>query len=93
MNIEDFKTIVAGYQVGDELRLEELCREWNQEVDAFDLEEVENGYREQIEELENLAEARLEEIEDLTKTLEAAEQELASQTEMVKVLRQALQEG
>lgn len=100
MNIEDFKGIVADYQVGDELRLEALCSAWNREIDQADRDEIRDGYREQIEELENLAQARLEEIEALAKQLENNElvlagyrNELAKQNEIIKVLRQALQEN
>ena len=100
MNIEDFKKIVAGYQVGDELRLEVLCSAWNREADNAATEELLSDFREQIDDLEDLAHYRLEEIEALTKQLKNAEQELAGyrqelakQNELIKVLRQALQEG
>jgi hypothetical protein len=93
VNIEDFKKIVAGYQVGDELRLEVLCSTWNREADNAAAEVL-------LSDLEDLARARLEGIEALTEQLENAEEvlagyrhELAKQNELIKALRQALQEG
>jgi chromosome segregation ATPase len=100
VNIEDFKKIVAGYQVGDELRLEVLCSTWNREADNAAAEELLSDFRDQIGDLEDLARARLEGIEALTEQLENAEEvlagyrhELAKQNELIKALRQALQEG
>ena len=40
MNIEDFKAKVAQFQVGDELKLEELCAEWNKDADLYDQEDT-----------------------------------------------------
>ncbi len=60
MHIEDFKAKVAQFQVGDELKLEELCAEWNEEADRLAAQEaeeaqerMEDGYLDRIEELEN----------------------------------------
>jgi hypothetical protein len=41
MNIEDFKKIVAGYEIGDELKLEELCAKWNEDLIAKLKEQLE----------------------------------------------------
>ena len=93
MNIEDFKGIVADYQVGDELKLEALCSAWNREVDRFEQEEVETQLRDRIAELEN-------QLENNEQVLAGYRNELVKQNEMlvrldqrVAVLRQALQEG
>jgi hypothetical protein len=100
MNIEDFKKTVAGYKVGDELKLEVLCSAWNREADNIAVEELLSDFRERIGGLEDLAHVRLKEIEDLTKKLENAEEALAGyRSELdrkngtIKVLREALQEG
>lgn len=86
MNIEDFKKIVAGYEIGDELKLEALCYTWNIDADRFEQEEVENQLRDRIAELEN-------QLENNEQVLTGYRNELAKQNEMIKVLRQALSEG
>lgn len=80
MNIEDFKKIVAGYEIGDELKLEALCSEWNEEADRFEQEEVENQLRDRIAELEN-------QLENNELVLAGYRSELANQNEVVKMLR------
>ena len=83
MHIEDFKAKVAQFQVGDELRLEELCAEWNEEVDRLAAEEAqertEDGYLDQIEALEDkVAELKEtvrykeEEVDELKRELKRA---------------------
>jgi predicted RNase H-like nuclease (RuvC/YqgF family) len=73
MHIEDFKAKVAQFQVGDELKLEELCTEWNKEVDRLAAEEqeerVEEGRRDRLEELEKTVMELEDEIDELKREL------------------------
>jgi hypothetical protein len=62
MNIEDFKKIVAGYEIGDELKLEELCAKWNEDLDRSEQEEREEVLYGRIRELEELLQKREDEI-------------------------------
>ena len=87
MHIEDFKAKVAQFQVGDELKLEELCAEWNEEADRLAAEEAEKaqerageGYLDQIEALEN-------EVDGLKETLNYREKEIGRLEGELKRLR------
>ena len=61
MNIEDFKTKVAELHIGDELKLEELCAEWNACIPEEPCTEC--------SELERELEAAEDEVERLQATL------------------------
>ena len=80
MHIEDFKAKVAQFQVGDELRLEELCAEWNEEVDLEYQEEKENMLLDQMKDLEN-------KVDGLKGTLAYKEKEIGRMEGELKRLR------
>jgi chromosome segregation ATPase len=54
MLIEEFKERVAGFQVGDELKLEALCDEWNEELTDSDVEMFRDLLAEETERAEQL---------------------------------------
>jgi chromosome segregation ATPase len=107
MNIEDFKKIVADYQVGDELKLEVLCSVWNREADNAAVEELLSEFREQIDDLEDTVKSQQDEIERLNESerslegeireleisLEATEINLKNCEEVLKQCRLDLSDG
>ncbi len=80
MHIEDFKAKVAQFQVGDELKLEELCAEWNEEADRLEAEASEKAQERAVEALDN-------EVDGLKETLAYKEKEIGRLEGELKRLR------
>lgn len=80
MLIEEFKERVAGFQIGDELKLEALCAEWNEELTDSDAEMFRDLLAEETDRAEALEKenAELREAQSvLTKTLGHVENNVA----------------
>jgi len=100
MLIEELKERVAGFQIGDELKLEALCDEWNAEflnkdLAAAELESAEKDEEIARLEIENaeLREAQTDIAAELKRVEEALRQAKADLAEANQMVRMLIEEG